>query len=29
MTFHVEKVGDKEFENFLEEYHRRNEVINE
>lgn len=28
MTFHVEKVGDKEYEKFIEEYHRRSEIIN-
>ena len=28
ITFHVEKVGDKEYENFIEEFHRRAELIN-
>jgi len=23
MTFHVEKIGDKEYDSFIEEYHRR------
>ncbi len=27
MTFHVEKIGDKEYDSFIEEYHRRCQQI--
>ena len=29
MTFHIEEIGDKQYDSFIEEYHRRAELINQ